>query len=343
MHKGFSLLALLLFSAFAFGQARAPHPKFQSVTLGDIEVIALSDGTAEISAHELLTEKKKGSISLLLDQAFLKDPVEISINAYLIKLSGKLVLVDTGSGELFGASGGQLIASIKQAGFSPDSVTDILITHIHLDHSGGLVAKGMMNFPNATVHVNQKEIDFWSAHELPAKGEVAGISANRGAYLAMQPYLKAGKVKTFKDGASIFPEINAVEFAGHTPGHTVFVLQSKGEKLVFWGDLIHVATVQLHHPDLLNGYDSDQQQAILQREKAYKMAATEGYLIAADHISFPGIGRLGRGRPLLMGTGTLYGPGQESLSAAQHSLCVTCPASLGIQADTLKYYNAKNC
>lgn len=290
--KNAILLTLFFSSCVTWSQVKTPQSGYQVFTIGGIEVIALSDGTVEVSANELLKEKKAGSISLSLEKGFLKNPVEVSINAYLIKTPNKLILVDTGSGELFGSRGGKLIASINEAGYKASDVTDILITHIHLDHSGGLLAKNTIVFANAVVHVNQKEVDFWSGHVTPKDGESGGVSANRGAYLAMKPYLDAGKVKTFLGNVELFPEIKTVEFAGHTPGHTVFVLESKGEKLVFWGDLIHIAAVQLEHPDLLNDFDFDQKQAITQREKAYKMAASEGYLIAADHISFPGIGRI---------------------------------------------------
>lgn len=287
------LVTLLLFAlGLSYGQGKTAQSGYQVITVGDTEVIALSDGTVAVSANELLTAKEPGSINLLLDQAYLKDPVEVSINTYLIKTSGKLILVDTGAGTLFGSFGGHLIASLKQAGYSPLEITDILITHIHVDHSGGLTVEKKMLFPNATVHVNQKEIDFWMERLQVKKEDSRGITQNRPAFMTLKPYLDAKKVKTFVGDVALFPEIKTIEYAGHTAGHTVFVLESKGEKLLFWGDLIHVAAVQLHHPELLNDFDFDQQKAITQRIKAYGQAANEGYLIAADHISFPGIGRI---------------------------------------------------
>lgn len=289
-----AVLALVSLFAFglSYGQSKTVQSGYQVITVGDTEIIALSDGTVAVSANELLTAKKPGSINLLLDQAYLKDPVEVSINTYLIKTKNNLILVDTGAGDLFGSSGGHLTASLKEAGYSPEAVTDILITHIHVDHSGGLTVNNKMLFVNAVIHVNQKEIDFWLTKLEAKKEDSKGVTLNRAAFIALKPYLDAGKVQTFQGDVDLFPQIKTLEFVGHTAGHTVFVLESKGEKLVFWGDLIHVAAVQLHHPDFLNGYDFDQQKAITQRTKAYQIAAKEGYLIAADHISFPGIGRI---------------------------------------------------
>ncbi len=290
--KNVLLLMLILTGAISWSQGKTPQSGYMVFTVGSVEVIALSDGTVPVSANDLLTDKKQGSIKLSLDEAFLSDPVEVSINAYLIKTKNNLILVDTGSGELFGTYGGHLTASLKEAGFSPNDITDILITHIHVDHSGGLSAHNTIQFPNATVHVNKKEVDFWLSRSGPKKDEDKGVTANRPAFLALKPYLDAGKVKTFEGNVALFPEVKTVEFTGHTAGHTLFVLESKDQKLVFWGDLIHIAAVQLHHPDFLNEFDFDKEKAAAQRAKVYQIAAKEEYLIAADHISFPGVGRI---------------------------------------------------
>jgi len=266
---------------------------YQQFFVGDKQVIALSDGTVPVKASWLLHSHEPNKVADLLRQEHLTDPVEVSINAYLIKLADKLVLLDTGAGELFGPEhGGKLLANLQAAGYSPEQITDILITHIHLDHSGGLTAINRRLFPNATVHVNQKELDFWLTHQTPKKNEARGIKDNRTAFLTLKPYLDAGQVRSFAGDTSLFKEVRAVEYAGHTPGHTVFVLESQNEKLVFWGDLIHVAAVQLHAPEMANEFDFDKERAGAQRQRAYQQAAEEGYLVAADHIAFPGIGRI---------------------------------------------------
>lgn len=275
-------------------QSNISQPGYYGLKIGSTELIALSDGTVPVSAMNLFSEAHQPEkVNRLLRQAHLNDPVEVSINVYLIKLAGRLVLVDAGAGNLFGpAYGGKLISSLRAAGYKPEQITDILITHVHLDHSGGLINKDTILFPNATIHVNKKEIDFWLKHVEPVNGEMKGISSARSSFLSLKRYLDIGAVKTFEGNVALFPGITTREYAGHTPGHTVFILESKQEKLLFWGDLIHIADIQLHGPEMYNEFDFDKEKAAEQRKIAYTEAVKEGYLIAADHISFPGIGRV---------------------------------------------------
>lgn len=292
------LLLFLVFMGQSVGSDAQPtsdQPGHYVVRMGATQVIALSDGTVPISATELLHGDESNTVQRLLRRAYLSNPVEISINTFLIQSGGRLILIDAGSGELFGpAHGGKLINSMKTAGFDPKAVTDVLITHVYRDHSGGLSRQGKPLFPNATVHINQKEIDYWRNYVVENKEESSSISANGPVFLALKPYVDAGKVKTFTGDREVVAGIKTMEITGHIPGHTVFVLESEGEKMVFWGDLIHIAAVQLHQPSMANEFDFDQKRAARQRIKAYNEAAQAGYLIAADHISFPGIGRIGR-------------------------------------------------
>lgn len=267
---------------------QAGYYRFQ---VGTFEVTALSDGTVPVDAHQLLHPEDPARINKLLAEAFIESPAETSINAYLIKSGSRLILVDTGAGELFGADhGGALISSLKAAGYLPEQITDILLTHIHVDHSGGLTVKNKQVFPNATIHVNKKELDFWSGQEKTAA--TPGATVNKPASAVLKPYINQKKVRTFSGNVELFPGVSTLEYFGHTPGHTVYVLESGKDKLLFWGDLIHIAAVQLSGPEISNDYDTDKQKAAIQRQKAYADAAKSRYLIAADHISFPGIGRI---------------------------------------------------
>jgi glyoxylase-like metal-dependent hydrolase (beta-lactamase superfamily II) len=111
----------------------------------------------------------------------------------------------------------------------------------------------------------------------------------------MKPYVYAGRVKTFDataEGVELLPGVRAVAARGHTPGHTIYALESQGARMVVWGDLMHVAAVQFAQPDIAVQFDSDSKAAVPQRKKAYADAAKKGYYVAVAHISFPGIGQL---------------------------------------------------
>lgn len=306
MHRSFLSISLVIAAAFSpaisptvaaagesppsmISQFQAGYHHFK---IGKIEVIALSDGTLPIPADKLLTNVRTGEVASRLAHTYQGTDVEASINAFLIKAGDRLIMVDAGTGELYGPTLNKLGASLKGAGYKPEQITDILITHIHTDHTGGLMDGHRMVFPNATLHVEQKEIDYWLN---PNRRKQAPESMKKyfdEASAKVQPYVDAGKVKPFSGETLLFPEIRSIPAAGHTPGHTLYSLESQGEKLVFWGDLLHVAEVQLPRPDITIVFDVDPKAAAATRKKVLADAVKEGYWIAGDHVSFPGVGHV---------------------------------------------------
>ncbi|MDJ1486394.1 MBL fold metallo-hydrolase [Cytophagaceae bacterium YF14B1] len=268
------------------------QPGYYRVQIGDVEVIALSDGTVPLDLHKVLTNTQPGEIDQLLKHNYEANPIEASVNAYLIKLNGKLILVDAGTAELYGPTLGHLSESIKRSGYTPEQIDAILVTHIHTDHTGGLMEGNKMVFPNATLYISQPEVDFWLGEESKAKAPERLQKWFHEAEVKVGPYLKAGKVKTFGYGAELFPGITPIASPGHTPGHTFYVLESKGQKLVFWGDIMHAAAIQFANPSVTIAFDVDPKKAALQRKRAYDEAARQGYLVAVAHISYPGIGHV---------------------------------------------------
>ncbi|RED51567.1 MBL fold metallo-hydrolase [Aestuariispira insulae] len=263
---------------------------FYRLRVGDVNVIAVSDGTVPLDmgvlhgdadhVHELLVRSHQAS------------PVQTSVNAYLIELEDRLVMVDAGTADRFGPSLDKLEMSIRNAGYTPDDITDILITHIHLDHAGGLAAHGKMRFPNATIHVDKTELDFWMDTEQQAKAADHHKPGFDMAREVMTPYLEKGQVNAFEDHAELFPGLTTIPTPGHTPGHSFYQLESKGEKLVFWGDIMHVAEVQFPDPSVTILFDIDPKAAETQRKRVFADAAKNGTLVAPAHVSFPGFGRL---------------------------------------------------
>ncbi|MDH0867334.1 MBL fold metallo-hydrolase [Mitsuaria sp. GD03876] len=300
-----TLLTLTVAVAAAFAGPVAPAlaqdnaPKlsriqagYQHFKIGDVEVIALSDGTLPIPAEQVLTGAKPGQVASSLARAFQTPQVEASINAFLVKAGNRLVMIDAGTGELYGPKLDKLSASLKAAGTSPEQITDILVTHIHTDHTGGLMDGSRMVFPNATLHLEQKEVDFWLSAEQRAKAPEGLKVYFDQAVAKVKPYVDAGKVKTFHGETALFPGIRSWPTPGHTPGHTSYVLESKGEKLVFLGDLVHVADVQLPHPEVTVVFDVDPKAAMAMRKRVFADALKGGYWVAGDHVTFPGVGHL---------------------------------------------------
>lgn len=298
------LAVAVAFAPLAAAQTAAPtaapqlsqsQAGFHRIKIGDFRVTALSDGTLSLPVFDLLSGAKPGEIQKRLSDAYVQSPLVTSVNAYLINAGDKLILVDTGSGELYGPTLNKLLASLKAAGHEPEQITDILLTHIHTDHSGGLMDGARMVFPNALIHVEKREADYWlnPANRDKSKGNKEQIAQLfREAAAQVKPYADAGKVKTFAGSTQVLPGIRSIATPGHTPGHSFYALESRGQKLVFWGDIMHVAEVQFPNPAVTIAFDSDPKAAAAQRKKAFADAAKHGYLIAPSHVSFPGVGRL---------------------------------------------------
>ena len=290
-----ALAVALLLGATA--QASAPQLKSQApgyyrMMLGDFEVTALSDGTFPMEADKMLTNIKPQELDSALKRSFLKEPVETSVNGFLINTGSALVLIDSGAGILFGPSVGKLLANLKASGYQPAQVDEIYITHMHGDHVGGLSVDGKPAFPNAVVRASQQEADYWlnKAHMDSAPKEQK--DGYQGAMSSLNPYVAAGRFKPFNGDVELAPGIRAMATPGHTAGHTVYVVESKGEKLVLWGDLMHVAAAQFPDPSVTIAFDTDSAMAVAQRKKVFADAAAHRSWVAGAHLSFPGLGHL---------------------------------------------------
>jgi glyoxylase-like metal-dependent hydrolase (beta-lactamase superfamily II) len=296
----FALLSLYGTSpSFAQATASTPHVAVQGADfyrfqVGAVTVTALSDGTVPQDLHALLRSTTQTKTDALLDASFLRNPIEASINAFLIALPGRLVLVDTGSGQLFGpGNGGKLLDSLSAAGYRPEQITDILITHVHSDHSGGLVQGERIVFPNATVHVGKPDVDFFLN---PANAATSGYDGKyfQEAIKTLKPYVDAGKVAAFSSTTEVVPGIAATLHPGHTPGSAFYMLTSQGERITFIGDIIHVASVQFPDPSVTIVYDVNPGAAEATREQAFSQFAANRELVAAPHLPFPGVGHVRR-------------------------------------------------
>jgi glyoxylase-like metal-dependent hydrolase (beta-lactamase superfamily II) len=266
-------------------------PGFYRLMLGDIEITALSDGTNKLSALRLL-HGNAARIAQSLQRAFLTDPVETSHNGYLINTGTKLVLIDPGAGTMLGPTTGDLVHNLRAAGYRPEQVDEIYITHLHTDHVGGLVAGGARTFPNAPLRMDKHESEYWLSEANMRVAPEASKRFFQAAMAAVNPYVQAGRLKVFNGETELIPGVRARPAYGHTPGHTMFVVESKNEKLVLWGDVVHVAAVQCDDPSVTIGYDVDSTMAAREHDLAFADAAKNGYLVGGAHIAFPGLGHV---------------------------------------------------
>lgn len=275
--------------------AKTQVPGVYSFRLGEFTITALSDGTVPQDLHKVLTNTNSAEIDRLLDRNFLTNPVEASINVFLIDTGDKQVLVDTGAGELFGSlGGGKLPRALQTAGYAPDEIDTILITHIHTDHSGGLVVGGQMMFPNATVYAGKADVDLWLNPSNAENAERLNLERRYfdEAVKTVKPYLDAGKLKSFSDETTIVSGITAYPTPGHTPGHSFYIVESGGDRIEFWGDIIHFGSIQFPNPKITVVYDVNSHAAAEQRAKQFPRAERAHSLVAAAHLPFPGVGHI---------------------------------------------------
>ncbi len=295
-----SILAMAGFGACMFvaesASAAAPlvkgTPGYYRVMVGDIEVTPLNDGTVQLPVADILTGAAPGEVDKALAKAYQKSPLETSFNGFLINTGSKLVLVDTGAGKFFGPTLGNLLGNLKAAGYQPEQVDEIYITHMHSDHIGGLLADGKAAFPNAILRADKHETDYFLSQANLDKAAADAKGGFQNAQAAFKPYIDAGHFKAIEGDGELVPGVKSRAAYGHTPGHTTYVVESKGQKLMLWGDLMHVAAVQFPDPSVTIKFDSDSKAAKAQREKIFAEAAKDGYLVAGAHLSFPAIGRI---------------------------------------------------
>jgi glyoxylase-like metal-dependent hydrolase (beta-lactamase superfamily II) len=291
-------LAILIGGTIALNVANAAAPQVKTqapgyyrIMLGDFEVTVLNDGTLSLPAS-VMTNTTEAETEKALARNFQKSPFDASDNAFLINTGAKLVLIDTGCGNLMGPTAGNLLMNLKAAGYRPEQIDEVYLTHMHPDHAGGLMAKGKLAFPNAVLRANQREAEFWLNQANLEKSPAAMKDYFKGAMASVNPYIAAGKFKPFDGDTQLVPGIEVIAAPGHTPGHSIYSIESRGQKMELWGDLVHVAAVQFGKPSVTIQFDIDSQSASMQRQHAFADAAKAGYLVGTAHLSFPGIGHL---------------------------------------------------
>ncbi|WP_166263263.1 MBL fold metallo-hydrolase [Marinobacter caseinilyticus] len=267
-------------------------PGYYRTMVGSFEVTALSDGTVKLPVDKLLLNTTEEHVHETLAANFQSAPLTTSVNGYLINTGKKLVLVDTGAGSLFGPTLGNLANNMAASGYKAGDVDEVYITHMHPDHVGGLVSEGERVFPNAVVRANQQDADFWLSDKNLSEADEGSKGFFQGAMASLNPYVESGQFKPFASDQELVTGVSVIAAKGHTPGHSVYKVESEGDTLMLWGDLIHVAAVQFPEPGIAIQFDTDSEKAVMTRADAFADAAANGYLVGAAHLAFPGLGHL---------------------------------------------------
>ncbi|NNM71250.1 MBL fold metallo-hydrolase [Enterovirga aerilata] len=259
--------------------------------VGDIEVIALSDGVQTISPALFPDADPQDLASLAAAAGHAADPMPVPVNTFLIRADGCSYLVDAGTGPSRGAHLGHVPAALAEAGVTPDEIDVVLMTHMHGDHAGGLLhPSGETAFPSAELWLAEEEAAFWLDPDLPGRVPERMKATLANAVKALDAYRE--RTTRFSAGREVAPGIRTVPLPGHTPGQTGYLVESRGERLLIWADIIHVAALQFARPHWTVGFDVDGRQAAETRRRIFERAAAENLPVAGMHLPFPGFGRV---------------------------------------------------
>jgi glyoxylase-like metal-dependent hydrolase (beta-lactamase superfamily II) len=259
--------------------------------LGDTIVTAVNDGTYQ-AGFDLITGISQEECERLERAAFRSVPPKMTMNAFLLEIGGRPALIDAGCGVSMGPTLGMVPRNLKAMGVDPGDIAYILVTHLHPDHTNGLIdAAGNAVFPNAELIVNEAELNFHMDETSidRAPEEAKGFFAE--ALAARTPYLD--RIRTVRDGP-VFSGITAISTPGHTPGHTAWLIESGGDSILIWGDIVHMPTLQLAAPQAGTVLDIEPELAVATRRRILDMVSAEGMRVAGIHLDFPSFGHIVR-------------------------------------------------
>jgi glyoxylase-like metal-dependent hydrolase (beta-lactamase superfamily II) len=268
-----------------------------AVRVGDVDVVLISDGILPLPTSTMSTNVSEKDRNEWFDDRFLqRDTFDWALNIALVRSGERLILIDSGVGDGFEyfTRAGQSVMRLETAGIDLAAITDIVITHMHMDHVGGLNVDGVKARlrPDVRIHVSASEVEFWRNPDFTrtVMPETVPPALRKAAAKFVELYSE--NIVQFNQSVEVAPGVKARVTGGHTPGHCVVDEASDGEKLTFVGDAIF--EVGFDNPDWQNGFEHDPELAVDVRIALLNEAAETGALLAAAHVAFPSIGHIAK-------------------------------------------------
>lgn len=270
-------------------------PSRYAVQVGDIEVLVISDGVLPIPTATMATNADATDLASWLDDMFLpSDLLEWPLNVVVVRSGDRTILVDAGLGAEFPdfPRAGQTVHRLEAAGLDPASVTDVVLTHLHMDHIGGLLTDGLKARlrPDLRIHLATAEAEFWTAPDFSRTAMPAGMpEALRSAASRFLDEYRS-HLQPFETEYEVAPGVVVCRTGGHTPGHSVVRLASGDDRLTFAGDAVF--QVGFDQPEWQNGFEHDPEEAARVRIRLLHEIAATGEFLVATHLPFPSVCRV---------------------------------------------------
>jgi glyoxylase-like metal-dependent hydrolase (beta-lactamase superfamily II) len=265
----------------------AAAPAFRRYKIGGFEVTTLLDGSAmRDGPHPIFgADQPAEAVAELMRQSMLPEmKVQFYFTPTLVNTGAELVLFDTGNAPANRPGVGNTQDQLKAAGYTPDQVDIVVITHFHPDHIGGVMTDGAPTYPNARYVTGSTEHNLWDkiAMDDPENGAGKVYTAN------LKPLLD--KFTFIEPGAAVVSGVTAVESFGHTLGHLSFMLESAGAGLLVWGDIANHFVASIERPDWHVSFDMDKEMAVATRKRIFDMVSADHVPVVAYHSPFPAVG-----------------------------------------------------
>jgi glyoxylase-like metal-dependent hydrolase (beta-lactamase superfamily II) len=267
-------------------------PSRYALKVGDIDVLVVSDGVLSLPGAMLGHNVDPSVRAAWLEDRFLPaDVLEWALNVVLVRSGGRTILIDAGMGMEFPdlPRVGRLVQRLEAGGIDLPSVTDVVLTHMHMDHCGGLLVDGVRERlrPDLRVHVAAAEAKFWESPDFSRVSMPPGFpdALRRTGKRFLKEY--QDQMRMFENEYEVASGVLIQRTGGHTPGHSVVRLASGGDRLTFAGDAVF--QVSFDHPDWYNGFEHDPEEAARVRVRLLRELAANRESLVATHLSFPSV------------------------------------------------------